>query len=630
MLLRRSRTFSLLLVLLVLLPAAAANAAKPTAPASLRALGASFPVPAAAEPTSLPEALLKSHQALGQLVDGPRSSQAGAAAASGEGTYRVPFAWTDLSGDGLPDFLLFGYDLPDAVALEARRGTDGSFLWQAPTPPGIVWPEPLGDVDGDGIGDILLYSYEYHGTSLCPANVLPWPCTTTYSWTWRLSAYSGLSGEAWWTREYPAHFSYSRSPLGFEYHAENYTFLALPARARGGPALVVDALGFHEKDDEARDGFGVGDLGLAFRVGAAVRSFNGEAAILDARTGEPKASYPSEGSTRRFLFPTQDPSRDATFFLLTLTYPESETSACVDAASVHGCQEGRGAATLAALDGATLEPRWHAQAPQGTVLLGRAPDLDGDGWVDAYAITTSRGAYARAAVSGATGDALWPTAVSGTPLHVGKLAGGAGEDVLFLRRVFDPDTFASSIVATRVEGMTGEVLFQTRTHIPGDESGGGGLGVFALAGDLLGEGAQAWLYEEWSGTPDGGARTFAHLESSLTGETILDLHVEREALVWPTGDLDGDGRADYATFIVDGPWLTTTATSSSTSATLWTRTSVLHQGESVWVASVADARDTGHADLLYLTNTPRAAGWRASATLVDGASGTDAWSMTFG
>ena len=70
--------------------------------------------------------------------------------------YAIPVTGDDFSGDGVPDLVTFNYPgsgLPTVA--EVRSGVDGSIMHTFTSMPPAYWDSPtrLGDVDGDGIGD---------------------------------------------------------------------------------------------------------------------------------------------------------------------------------------------------------------------------------------------------------------------------------------------------------------------------------------------------------------------------------------------------------------------------------------------------------------------------------------------
>jgi len=67
---------------------------------------------------------------------------------------------SDLDGDGLPDVLVEIYvEDTDTETLIAKKGSDGTHLWEEFAPPGhfnLIDARVVGDLDGDGLSDVLV------------------------------------------------------------------------------------------------------------------------------------------------------------------------------------------------------------------------------------------------------------------------------------------------------------------------------------------------------------------------------------------------------------------------------------------------------------------------------------------
>ena len=83
---------------------------------------------------------------------------------SGDNAYIEAQVVGDLDGDGLPDVLVYSYVGPEdnsTATVIAKRGSDGTHLWEEPISGdyAYIYAEVVGDLDGDSLPDVLVDSY---------------------------------------------------------------------------------------------------------------------------------------------------------------------------------------------------------------------------------------------------------------------------------------------------------------------------------------------------------------------------------------------------------------------------------------------------------------------------------------
>jgi hypothetical protein len=254
---------------------------------------------------------------------------------------------------------------------------------------------------------------------------------------------------------------------------------------------------------------------------------------------------------------------------------------------------------------------------------GLLADLDGDGAADVVTFTTSQLHQTITGLSGATGATLWQRVDEDTigPIPLGSIDGGPGTDVLWF--TFAPD---GSLLFERRDGAAGALLSATtHTFAPGE---------FPIAASVLpdatGDGVGEISLDVGTFGPL-GATTATTVESGALGSLIATLSLSGVAISFPAGDLTGDGKADLAQEVFDGPNFRVATAALPGGAPVFSRSYSATDGFIDGFVQSAEGNATGllHDDLivsvLHVQFTPTFG--VGSAVEVLESSGTPAWTV---
>jgi hypothetical protein len=259
-----------------------------------------------------------------------------------------------------------------------------------------------------------------------------------------------------------------------------------------------------------------------------------------------------------FLLPLGDATGDGRADLL-WAVPTETSSPTICAGSVLACTEEQSVEIrLELVDPASSSPGWSLDLDDEGVVaaepLMTGRDLTGDGRSDILVGLTFEDATQRVvAVSGANGQRAWTfgTLITDVPTAIGSIDGGPGSDVLFwegedVRATEFPIWFR--IRLRRVNGANGAELFSVQRELI-DEEETNDDSIFAFSvGDVNADGVPDIAHSTWHSDgywqAEGSASSVVSVESGATGTELLRMERDRNALLFPGGDLVPGGPKD--------------------------------------------------------------------------------------
>ena len=593
------------------------------------------------------------------------------------GTMSFPSPAGDLSGDGLDDVLAFDIKLPqEVVEIRAFRGTDGVRLWQRRLDDAAdVSVLPVSDLTADGIDDLILLGLDVEQESEtydCPYEGPQDHCRIDYEaeYTWLTGVLDGTNGRLEWSRTYPAAVDYrlryeetGNAATGEVRYEESLTssnlsiwpMVAGDHDGDGANDIVLEAIDLdYEIEIESRETVVVYEDEGSFEMNSATRAL-----LVRGLDGADLLSRSSErGPTIAILEPVGDvvggPRPDLLWHDTTYT---NDTFSCIGVAVVDHCSDELDETmrfAVEAIDGDTLEPVWGSETSgvDDTFAFPLGEDVSGDGKEDIAQLTVSweGPTFTTRLLSGRDGSQLWIRAGSRDlefPILVEDLGAGPGTDVLLSSFLESTEPISGDtefrLRLRRVEGATGNVLFETTRPLgayPGDANGVGFylyLGAMPDAdGDGTGDVYGGGVVETFEIEDDGDfvmtdADATAFVESGRVDAILLQRDAEIPMTFEGLPDLDGDARADVfewhwpADPFADDPLFELFARRATPGDPLWSRSFV---GDQFWLGTLWTAGDhDGHAgeELLYGDNSRQSGAWRSVVGSLRGADGTARW-----
>lgn len=494
----------------------------------------------------------------------------------------------DLDGDGLDDVVAAHGDDED-LTLQARRGADGALLWSVGLADGVgALAYPLGtDVTGDGVDDLLSHVL----TGMTEVFIGEGSSEYTYryasTFTHSIAVHSGIDGRQLWNRRIEGSIEESASgrngPAGLTYDGE----YSLQATGLGIlPLLTTDVTGdglddvvLNEIDlDIERSGEGAGVFVIGTDSSREALRSSTRVVLLAGRDGTEflrREAVDQAGIAVAVPAGQVVGSGAGDLAWSTQLAPDLE-STCAQVVFVECLEEpsGRRGIDVELVDGATGQVAW-AISTEGVspTMTPLDTDLDGDGTRD-LALTVGDADGSRLLVlSGARGRTLWQvTGEYPLLLGIGPDAGGrqvAAVADLSTAYSYDPltgSTVTAKTALQRRDAMTGELLStrdqQVSARAAEDGTHIGDLFAWAVspAQDGDGDGRQELVLAvtvEVRGFDDDGAQMSRDASSSLrvedlgAGRLLLEEATDDVRLLFPLGDLDGDGLLDLERDVID-------------------------------------------------------------------------------
>lgn len=502
----------------------------------------------------------------------------------------------DLDGDGGDDVVTLSFE-GSGITITALRGTDGSTIWLAPQPAGVVggFLQAIEDVDGDGRRDLVDAAIEVldsSGSGECDNT----GCRDEYVETFRTTTtvIDGGSGSVLWTESvdgsvrqiFASSNDGSSYSIGLEQSNVGVPYYPMGDIDTDGGTDLISALTTTTMSEsysqegtapgpvttrESRSSSGSGELRLIAGVDGSLIRASTDAADGYVSVALPVPDVDGDGVNDVLATRQRDGTyvRECMILLVELSCEESGSSAEGGVAVVGGAD----LATVWAIDG--LEPLVIAQAPA---------DLAGDNAVDVivsqFSLDGSATPPRLLALDDASGAELWRIApnppdednpFSGlqtlAPLGATPLQEDDGIDLLAIESIidFDPDSgrLDVSVAILRLDGASGETLLRTEPDFGATDGesvlGIGGQVVSADADDRADVLVQAVAIDDSEGTQ----RTIAIVEDGPEGTIRSERVTPGFSALRVLGDVDGDGMDEATSDQILFGFITTSGTASS-------------------------------------------------------------------
>jgi hypothetical protein len=568
-------------------------------------------------------------------------------AAPPDARLRVPITSSDVNGDGREDVILFDIGLDENgfridAGVTALDGISGRQLWSNNygNPYNILVLSPR-DVTGDGADDlfVIVVDLDIEDNDPIPGGGPGRPYDSLYRYGWDLSLLSGASGTNTWERSIDGSVRYQGVFAG-----QGPGFVEV-AHITGENSLVD----VRRSDDLDGDGLSdftlnVHDYEREFIYSTWVQEtdryvYSTDAEALAGDTGtvlltRSQTDHPGAA----FLLPLGEATGDARADLLWTVPTESSTPTVCP--QVESCIEQQSVELHLELVDMTTESGWeYDMADQGVTVaepVMTGSDLTGDGRADILlGLTLEDGSQRVLAISGASGQRAWTfdTLISDPPTAIGSIDGGSGSDLLFWEGhdVLEQEApIWFRVRLRRVDGTTGQELFSTQRELIDRETNIDSIFAFP-AGDVDADGSPDIAHATWHSDgyweAEGSASSIVQVESGASGALLLDKELDRNALLFPGGDLSPGGPDDLLEGSV--PYNNTNfrlaAIEMPTGETLWSHFDVLL---TALFGSVTD-RAGGGDDVVYArTQVIQEAPKRLSRIdLLRGSTGSAVWGV---
>jgi hypothetical protein len=557
---------------------------------------------------------------------------------------RIPIASSDVNGDGREDVVFFDLGLDEngfriEAGLTALDGRSGQQLWSNMygNPYNIIVLSPR-DVTGDGADDLFVIVVELDIERNSPVPVTS-PYDDLYRYGWELSVLSGATGTNAWEKSIDGSVRYQGAFAG------QGPGLVEVAHITGENSLVD----VRRSDDLNGDGLAdftlnVHDYTREFVYSRFVHetdrySYSTDAEALAGNTGAVLLTRSlADQPGAAFLLPLGEATGDNRADLLWSVPTESSTPTVCP--QVEPCIEQQSVKLHLDLVDTTSTSSWGVDvADEGVTEAATLPmggDLTGDGRADILiGQTFEDGSQQVVALSGATGQRAWAvdTVITDVPTTLGSVDGGAGSDLMFWegRDVLDDEApIWFRIRLRRIDGATGQELFSTQRELVDQETNIDS--IFALpVGDVDADGVPDVSHATWHSDgfwePEGSASSVVSVESGATGQELLRMERDRNALLFPGGDLFPGASQDLLEGSVpyDNTNFRLAAIEMPTGQMRWSHVDVLF---TALFGSVRD-RAGGGDDVVYardqvMQEAPRR---RSRIDLIRGATGTPMWGV---
>lgn len=584
----------------------------------------------------------------------------------------------DLDGDGLADMLIFEYEMPEeTVQLHAVRGTNGSEIWaieMSSVVDAIGWSIP--DATGDGIGDFVLAGLTIHAESFeedCPEDSFDY-CRVDYAaeYTWLSGVLSGADGEVVWFRSTPGeetyHFLYENSQdtatgeIRYEERLSSTNISVFPsviaeAGADATHDVVLESIDLDYDIAQNVDR----TLVLAEDTGHFQVQSQTRAEVIDGSTGEVLLSRSSDpAATIAELFSAGQLVGDETEDLLwrEVIYTP-ETYECLRVASLESCSDEREFAvgySMEGIDGRSMETAWRTPLDNDLAIpVPLGADMTSDGSDDLAILTRDieedgvnppEERLGLRMVSGRDGSSLWEREQAADahffefPMVIDHYGGGAGEDLL--TGSFLDDGAAGDVRLSRVDGATGQTLFESWPKIHAPETGQPDVVLTATyifsSDDFDGDSGRDTITSGYRASFDCSAppecsmtevRSAAVADSGRTGSVVHAGEWPGEVtFLVPAADLDGDARVDAFEETVpleQGEDYEIQARSLSAGSILWERVFSWDEywGGTFWPGGDHDG-EPGE-EIVYGRSEVVGARWMSLVASLRGADATERW-----
>jgi hypothetical protein len=478
--------------------------------------------------------------------------------------HRVPLVSSDVNGDGREDALFFDIGLDEnnvriEAGITALDGSSGDKIWtnMYGNPYNLIVLSP-GDVTGDGADDLFVIVMESEREENLPVGGPGVPYDNVYTYKWDLTLVSGVQGSTEWGRSIDGSLRYQGVFVG-----QGPTVTEV-AHITGVNALV------DVRRSEDLDGDGLADFALnvhdyerEFIYSNFVREtdryvYDTEAEALAGDSGITLLTRSrTDQAGAAFLLPLGEATGDGRADLLWAVPTETHTPTIC--AGTQGCVEKQLVELYLELvnptssgQGWALDVKDEGVVAAEPLMTGR--DLTGDGRADVLVgLTLEDGSQKVVAVSGADGQRAWTfdTLITDVPTAIGSIDGGQGSDLLFWegQDVFDteaPTWFR--IRLRRVNGASGQELFSTQRELVDDEETNNDSIFASSVGDVNADGVPDIAHAIWHSDgywePEGSASSVVSIESGASGDELLRMERDRNALLFNGGDLEPGGPQD--------------------------------------------------------------------------------------
>ena len=474
----------------------------------------------------------------------------------GATTFGVPAG--DLDGDGLDDVVTYSFGPEEGGRVQARRGTDGTVLWERPVEAEAGFVYPLGqDVTGDGRADLLLDELSLQGESVGT------PVTSESRSRLRqvYGVVSGADGAGLWSRTVDGTVVERSTGVGaggggpvtaeagagtVEVEATGLPLLLLAGG--GSPALVENVV---DVTVRYRDAYAATPEAGGFAYDEVVRTSTSASAV-DPATGTARALRSAAGVPGLALLEPVgdlDGDRSPEGVWVVDRGPDAQVACAyaLDAGTCRGTDDDSTPPTTTELLGlADGAARWERE-DAGYALVGVGAEADGDGTGDLVRQQPFGGLEV---VSGRDGTPVWLTAADEDRAVV-AVDGGV---VALLGLLFEgPD--GAELVLERRSLATGDVVDADRRPLP--LGGSGFVLVYAQQiadgdGDGGAELVVGALTEASSEDPEEApqVRSSARVVPVAAGPALLTTEGDDPRFLLGYPDLDGDGLAEVVLDVV--------------------------------------------------------------------------------